>query len=504
MFNSLSDKLGKTFDKLKGRGVLKESDIDSALREVRMALLEADVALSVVRSFIESVKKKALGENVLRSVTPGQQVVKIVHDELVNVLGGSEVSELKVSNPASVVLMLGLQGAGKTTSSAKLAVWFKKQKKKVLLASLDIYRPAAMQQLKVLGEQIEVDVLPIIFGQKPVEIAERAKSEARKNGYDILILDTAGRLHIDEELMDEVALVSKAVNPAETLLVADAMMGQDAANVAKEFNEKVGVSGIILTRMDGDSRGGAALSMRHISGSPIRFLGIGEKTDALQAFTAERLAGRILNMGDIVSLVEKASEVMDAEESERLTKRMFSGQFNLDDMLQQIRQMRKMGDIGGLMSLIPGVGKMKKALAQANVDDNMIAHQEAILLSMTKKERAEPRLLNASRKKRIASGSGTTVQEINKLLKQYQQTSSMMKKMGKKGMGGMMKALMGGDMPDMAGGSPQGGMPDLSKLQLPPNLGKGGNFPGGGGLPGLGGSNNPLGPGGGFPFGKKK
>ena len=460
MFESLSSKLGSVFDALKKRGSLSEADVSAAMRDVRVALLEADVALPVVKDFIDIVKEKAVGEDVLRSVTPGQMVVKIVHDQLVDMLG-AEPQPLNIEgNPPTSILMVGLQGSGKTTSSAKIALRLtKREKKKVLLASLDVYRPAAQQQLAVLGEQTEVATLPIVFGEQPVAIAKRAMKVGRTEGYDVVILDTAGRLHIDEELMSEVQKVRDVCNPQETLLVTDAMTGQDSVNVAKEFHDKVGISGIVLTRADGDARGGAALSMRAVSGAPIKLLGVGEKIDELEVFDAQRLAGRILGMGDVVGLVEKAAEVVDKEDAEKMAAKMLKGQFTLADMATQLGQLKKMGSIKGLMGMIPGMGKMQKQIDAANIDDKMIARQEAIILSMTVKERLNSKLLNGSRRRRIAAGSGTTVQDVNRLLKQYQMMAKMMKKAGKMGKKGMMPGggLPPGMMPPgMGGGSPFG------------------------------------------------
>ena len=460
MFEGLSDKLGGVFDKLKKRGALKESDVSEALREVRVALLEADVALPVVKDFIEKVKVAAVGEEVLRSITPGQMVVKIVHDQLVDMLG-AEPEPLRVhGNPPNVVMMVGLQGSGKTTTTAKIAARLTRmEKKKVLMASLDIYRPAAQQQLQQLGDQNNLAVLPIVFGEQPVAIAKRALHTGRIEGYDVVILDTAGRLHIDTELMDEVANVRDAVSPGETLLVTDAMTGQDAVNVAKEFADKVGVSGIVLTRVDGDARGGAALSMKTITNTPIKFLGVGEKIDELDAFDARRVAGSILGQGDVVGLVERASQVMEHEDAEKAAKKMLKGQFTLEDMGDQLGQLRKMGDIKGLMNMLPGVGKIKKQMAGADIDDKKIAHQQAIIQSMTAKERRNPKLINGSRRKRIATGSGTSVTEVNRLLKQFTMMSKMMKKMGKMGKKGMpgMPGMGGGAMPDL----PPGTMPPM-------------------------------------------
>jgi len=463
MFEGLSDKLGGVFDKLTRRGALKASDISEAMREVRVALLEADVALPVVKDFIAKVSEAAVGEDILRSVTPGQMVVKVVHDHLVEMLG-AEPEPLRVyGNPPNAVLMVGLQGSGKTTTTAKIAARLTRlEKKKVLMASLDIYRPAAQQQLEQLGQQNTIATLPIVFGEQPVAIAKRAMKMGRTEGYDVVMLDTAGRLHIDEQLMTEVQQVRDAVDPGETLLVTDAMTGQDSVNVAKEFHDKVGISGIVLTRVDGDARGGAALSMKAVTDTPIKFLGVGEKIDELDAFDARRVAGSILGQGDVVGLVERASQVIDQEEAEKAAQRMMKGQFTLDDMAKQIGQLRKMGDLKGLMGMMPGMGKLKKQIGNADIDEKKIAHQEAIIRSMTLKERRNPKLINGSRRKRIAAGSGTTVPEVNRLLKQFTMMSKMMKKMGK--MGG--KGMPGMPGPGMGMGG--GGMPDMSSL--PPGM----------------------------------
>lgn len=462
MFESLTSKLGDVFDRLKKRGALTESDVVEALREVRVALLEADVALPVVKDFVTSVKDKAIGQQVLRSVTPGQMVIKIVHDHLVDMLG-REVEDISLnSTPPVAILMVGLQGSGKTTSTAKLALRFKERdKKKVLMASLDVYRPAAQEQLRILGEQTGVNTLPVVAGQLPVDIAKRALQAAKFGGYDVLLLDTAGRLHVDEALMAEVVAVRDIAQPHETLLVADALTGQDAVNVAKSFNERVGVTGIVLTRVDGDGRGGAALSMRHVTGKPIKLLGQGEKLDALEPFHPDRIASRILGMGDVVSLVEKAAETIEKEEAEALMAKIAKGEFDMNDLLGQLRQMRKMGGMQGVLGLLPGVQKIKKQIAEANIDDSIIARQEAIILSMTKAERRNPKIIHASRKKRIAAGSGSSVQDVNKLLKQHLQMSDMMKRMkalGKKGfmrsMGGLA-GLGGGGMPQLPPGFPK-------------------------------------------------
>jgi signal recognition particle subunit SRP54 len=459
VFDSLSDRLGKIFDRLNKRGALSEADVGEALREVRVALLEADVALPVVKDFIASVKARAVGQDVLRSVTPGQMVIKIVNDDLIEMLGGkgegaaAEASGLNLAGtPPVPVLLVGLQGSGKTTTAGKIALRLRKrEKKRVLMASLDVYRPAAQHQLAVLGEQTETPVMKIEAGEKPVEIALRAMETGRKQGFDVVILDTAGRLTIDEAMMSEAAAVKEAVRPLESLLVADAMTGQDAVNVARAFHERVGISGIVLTRVDGDARGGAALSMRAVTGMPIKLIGVGEKLDAIEAFDAERVAGRILGMGDVVGLVERASEVIQREDAEKLASKIVKGEFTLEDMAAQYQQIRKMGDLKGLLGMLPGIAKMKKQLSEAKVDDKMIARQEAIILSMTPSERRNPKILNASRRRRIAAGSGSTVADVNRLLKQHQQMSAMMKKVGKLG----KRGLLGG------GGLPPGLMPPM-------------------------------------------
>lgn len=429
MFESLTDKLSQAFAKITSRGVLSEQDIDSAMREIRVALLEADVSLSVVKDFIAKVKEQALGEKVAKSIKPGQMVVKIVHDELVKLLGAQE-TELNFNAPAPVCfLMVGLQGSGKTTTTAKIANKLKKNKR-ILLASLDVYRPAAQEQLEQLAKQISVDVLPIVQGQKPLEITKRALAEAKKGVYDLLILDTAGRLQIDAEMMNEAAEVKKLANPTETLLVADSLIGQEACNVAKEFNEKIGVTGLVLTRIDGISRAGAALSMKMVSNAPIKFLGTGEKIDELEEFHADRIAGRILGQGDVVSLVEKTMSVIDKEEAEKMAGKMMKGSFDMNDMLAQMHQMKKLGSIGNIVSMIPGLSKFKSQIENSGVGDNLMKKQEAIILSMTKQERAHPDIIKASRKKRIAQGAGVEVHDVNVLLKSYEQMSTIMKKMG--------------------------------------------------------------------------
>ncbi|HEX4081116.1 MAG TPA: signal recognition particle protein [Rhizomicrobium sp.] len=450
MFESLQDRLGGVFDGLRGRGALSEADVELALAEVRAALLDADVALPVVKEFVDKVRPRATGESVIRSVTPGQQVVKIVHDVLVETLGSANES-LDLGSPPAPILMVGLQGSGKTTTSAKLGLLLQKRdKKRVLMASLDVRRPAAMEQLKILAEQAGVPMLPILANQLPVDIARRALAAARVGGYDALILDTAGRQHIDEGLMVEVAQVRDAVKPHETLLVADSLTGQDAVNIAKAFNDRLHVTGIILTRADGDARGGAALSMRSVTGAPIKFLGVGEKLDALEAFHPDRVAARLLDMGDVVSLVEKASETIDREQAEKLARKMKKGEFDMDDLADQLKQMRKLGGMQGVLSMLPGVGKVKDQLAAAGFDDKMLKRQEAIIQSMTKKERAKPDILNGSRRKRIAGGAGVEVSEINKLLKMHRQMADMMKKMGKLGKRGSFG--FGGGMPQLPPG----------------------------------------------------
>ena len=447
MFEGLSSRLGDVFDRLKRRGALTEADVAEALREVRVALLEADVALPVVKDFIASVKDRAVGQDVIKSITPGQLVVKIVHDALIEMLGQAEDLNLTAVPPAAI-LMVGLQGSGKTTSSGKIALRLKtRDKKRVLLASLDVYRPAVQQQLEILAKQADVGSLPIIMGERPVAIAKRALEVGRREGYDVVILDSAGRLHIDDVLMAEVADVKKAVNPTETLLVVDAMIGQDAVTLAREFNEKVGVTGLVLTRIDGDARGGAALSMRAVTGRPIKFLGAGEKLDALEPFHPDRIAGRILGMGDVVSLVEKAMDSFDQDEAEKMAAKMAKGRFDLDDMASQFRQMKRMGDIKGILGMLPGIGAIKKQIEGANIDQKMVNRQEAIILSMTKLERKNPDLIKASRKRRIAAGAGVDVQDVNKLLKQFQQMADMMKKMSKLGKKGLMRHGLGGLLP---------------------------------------------------------
>lgn len=453
MFDSLSKRLSQVLDKIRGTGVLTEASVTAALREVRVALLEADVALPVVKQFIEEIRTQAIGQEVIKSVTAGQMVVKIVHDHLVTLLGGAEPEPLNLSvAPPAVILMVGLQGSGKTTSSGKLARFLStKQNKKVLMASLDIYRPAAQQQLETLGQQLKVDTLPIIAGEAPLTITDRALDMAQRQGYDVLILDSAGRLHIDDVLMAEVAAVKQRATPIETFLVADAMTGQDAVIMAREFHEKVGVTGIILTRVDGDARGGAALSMRAVTGRPIKFMGIGEKLDQFELFQPERIAGRILDMGDVVSLVEKAAEVVNEAEAEKMAVRMAKGQFDLTDMITHLQQMLKMGGISSIMGMLPGMGKFQDQMAGAGINDKMIKRQIAIVQAMTMKERRNPALLNASRKRRIAAGAGQTPTDVNRLLKQFDQMQLMMKRFSKMGKGGMLRqglgSLFGGGNP---------------------------------------------------------
>ncbi len=433
MFENLTSRLGTVFDRLKRRGALREGDVDAALREIRVALLEADVALPVVKDFVRGVREKAVGREVLKSVTPGQMVVKIVHDHLVELLGGSH-SGLRYGPPPSVILTVGLQGSGKSTTSAKLARRLeRREKKRVLLASLDVQRPAAQEQLATLARQAEVACLPIVAGEDPVAIARRALETARREGFDVVILDTAGRLHIDEALMGELEAVRDLAQPAETLLVADALTGQDAVNVARQFNERIGISGIVLTRMDGDARGGAALSMRAVTGRPIKFVGTGEKLDALDPFHPERMASRILDMGDVVSLVEKVAETVDRDEAERMARRMAKGRFDLNDLRKQLQQMRRMGGMSGILAQLPGIAKMKQQIAKANIDEKMILRQCAIIDSMTPQERRRPEIIHASRKRRIARGSGTQVQDVNKLLKQHRQMQDMLKRAKKAG-----------------------------------------------------------------------
>ncbi len=507
MFEGLSEKLSGIFDALTRRGALSEEDVATILREVRRALLEADVALDVVRSFTDKVRAAAVGANIIKSVTPGQMVVKIVNDVLVETLGSdAQPIDLNAAPPVAI-MMVGLQGAGKTTTTAKIALRLKdRQNKRVLMASLDVKRPAAQEQLAVLGRQIGVDTLPIVAGQTPVQIAQRAEQAARLQGYDVVMLDTAGRTHIDEPLMAEMAEIKSAARPHEILLVADALTGQDAVNLAKSFDERVGVTGIVLTRVDGDGRGGAALSMRAVTGKPIKLIGTGEKMDALDEFDPRRIANRILGMGDIVALVEKAAETIDAEKAQRIAEKMRKGKFDLEDLADQLAQFDKLGGLGGVMGLLPGMGKIKEQMAGAKIDDKVIRRQRAIILSMTPQERRNPDILKASRKKRIAAGAGMKVEDVNKLLKQHRQMADMMKQLGgaKRGaLGKMAQAFgLGGNMPQptpeqieqlqkqMGGGMKLPDMPaGLGKPGMPGAMPK---------LPGLGSGFNP------FQFGKKK
>jgi len=480
MFETLSERLSGILDKLTRRGALTDADVGEAMREVRRALIEADVALDVVRSFTDRVKAKAVGQDVVRSVTPGQMVIKIVNDELVRMLGSDAQGIDLAATPPVVMMLVGLQGSGKTTTTAKLAKRLQtRDKQKVLMASLDTRRPAAQEQLRVLGEQADVATLPIVEGQNPTEITTRAIKAAKLGGYDVLLLDTAGRTHIDEELMAETAAIEKIAQPHETLLVADALTGQDAVNLAKNFGERVDLTGIVLTRVDGDARGGAALSMRAVSGKPIKLIGVGEKLDALEEFYPDRIAGRILGMGDVVGLVEKAMETVEIDKAEAIAKKVRKGAFDLEDLAEQLKQMQKLGGMGGVLSMLPGIGKVKKQLDAANLDESVFKRQQAIIGSMTRSERKNPKLLNASRKKRVAAGSGTSVQDINKLVKMHRQMADMMKAMGKKR--GALSALFGG------GGIPQAPteMPEGADLPPPPNFPglPPGGFPGG--LPGL-------------------
>ena len=523
MFDALNERLSTVFDRLSGRGVLTEKDVDEAMREVRVALLEADVALPVVKDFIARAKERATGEEVIRSVKPADQVVKITYDGLVEMLGGGPDGAAEDANglgglnlnatPPVVILMAGLQGSGKTTTAGKLALRLTKMdRKKVMMASLDVYRPAAQQQLAMLGEQAEVATLPIVEGQRPADITRRALSAAKLQGFDVLILDTAGRTTIDEAMMAEAAEIAAIAKPTETLLVADSLTGQDAVRTARAFHERLPLTGLILTRADGDARGGAMLSMRAVTGLPIKFLGSGEKIDALDVFDARRVAGRILGQGDIVALVEKASADFDQKQAERMAKKLAKGKFDLDDLYNQLNQMKKMGGLEGIMGLLPGVQKMKAQIAEAGINDSMITRQQAIIGSMTKGERAKPDVLNASRKRRVAAGAGVEVQEINRVLKQHRQMADAVKAMSRQGgrgfaqfaqmmgmgggggggMGGrpsmdQLKALGGGKLPDVPGMDPAELEAKLKQLQA-----GGGQIPGmpglgGGGLPGLGG-----------------
>jgi len=477
MFDSLSDRLGGVFDKLRGRGALKEQDVRDAMREVRIALLEADVALPVVRRFVDQVTEKAVGQDVLRSVTPGQQVIKIVNDALIETLGGDATPELDLNaTPPIVIMMVGLQGSGKTTSTAKIAKLLKeKHGKKAMMASLDVNRPAAQEQLKVLGEQVGVATLPIIAGQQPTEIATRAIQSAKLQAVDVLLLDTAGRLHVDQQLMDEMKAVSAISTPREVLLVVDSLTGQDAVNVAQSFAGQVDLTGVVLTRMDGDARGGAALSMRAVTGKPIKFAGTGEKLDAIEVFQPSRVANRILGMGDIVSLVEKAAESVKLEDAEALAKRMEQGKFDMNDLRMQLKQMQSMGGLGALAGMMPGMKKAKAAMAASGMDERVLLRMDAIIGSMTVKERVNPALLNAKRKIRVANGSGTQVQDVNKLLKMHQEMGKAMKQIkkmgGLKGLAAMFgKGGLEGAMPGLGNalggmGGGVGSLPDMSKFK---------------------------------------
>jgi signal recognition particle subunit SRP54 len=460
MFEALGNRLTGVFDKLRRRGALSDTDVQEALREVRVALLEADVALPVVKDITAKVRERAVGAEVIRSVSPAQQVVKIVNDALVEALGGGEADDgkrgvdLNVPSPVPI-LIVGLQGSGKTTTSGKIALRLRtKERKKVLLASLDVHRPAAQLQLQTLAQQAEVTSLPIVAGQSPIQIAERAMDVAKRELYDVVILDTAGRLATDEALMAEVAAVKAFAKPHETLLVVDAMTGQDAVNTARSFQDKVGVTGVVMTRVDGDARGGAALSMRAVTGAPIKLLGAGEKLDALEDFHPDRIANRILGMGDIVSLVEKAAEQLDQAEAEKLARKMQKGSFDLEDYAQQLKQINNMGSLSGMLGMLPGIGKMKKQIEDANLDQAMLKRQAAIIGSMTPKERRFPDLIKASRKKRIAAGSGTSVQEVNKLLKNFDDMSAMMKRMNKLGQKGMMRGGLASLIPGLGNRRP--------------------------------------------------
>lgn len=502
MFDSLGDRLTGVFDRLTGRGVLSERDIDEALREVRLALLDADVALPVVKAFIDRARAEAQGEAVIRSVKPADQVVKIVHDGLVDMLGGGAPEGLNLqTTPPTIIMMAGLQGSGKTTTAAKLALRISKtDRRRVLMASLDTRRPAAMEQLATLGKQAQVDTLPIVVGQSAPDIARRALSAARLRGFDVLILDTAGRTTLDEAMMSEAAEIARIAQPHETLLVADALTGQDAVKTASAFHARLPLTGLVLTRTDGDSRGGAALSMRHVTGLPIKFLGAGEKIDALEVFDAERVAGRILGQGDVVALVERAVEQIDQVAAEKTARKMAKGQFDLEDLAAQLQQMQKMGGMSGIMGLLPGVKNMKKQIAESGIGDSVFKRQGAIISSMTPIERRKPDVLNGSRKRRIARGAGVDVAEVNRLLKSHRQMADMFKSMSKDGgksMGRMAQMMGlggpgGGGQGGMGGGgvpaAPGFGGPDLARLKA---LG-GGKLPAldppsGGGLPGLGG-----------------
>jgi signal recognition particle subunit SRP54 len=490
MFQSLSDRLSSIFEKLTKRGTLTDSDVSEAMREVRRALLEADVALEVVKDFIEEVRAKAVGQQVVKSVTPGQMVVKIVHDELVRMLGSDAQSIDLHAAPPVAIMLVGLQGSGKTTTCAKIAYRIKdRDKKKVLMASLDTRRPAAQEQLRVLGAQTGVDTLPIIAGQTPQQITRRALDAARLGGYDVVLLDTAGRMHIDEALMAETAEIRDLAQPHETLLVADALTGQDAVNLARSFNERIGLTGIALTRIDGDARGGAALSMRAVTGQPIKLLGTGEKWDALEDFHPERIANRILGMGDIVSLVEKAAQTIDADKAHTIARKMQKGEFDLEDLAEQIQQMQKIGGMSGVLGLLPGINKVRSQIAEANLDDKVLKRQHAIITSMTRKERRHPKIIDGKRRRRIAAGSGTKVEDVNRLLKMHRQMADMMKAMGKNK--GAFARMFGGGRGRMPEPTPemieqlQKGAPGVPAGEVPKLPGLGGGAPKFPGLPGL-------------------
>lgn len=448
VFEGLADKLQQTFKKLRGRGKLSESDVNDAMREVRMALLEADVNFKVVKEFVTKVKERAVGQEVLGSLTPGQHVVKIVNDELTNLMGGTQSRITISSRPPTIVMLVGLQGAGKTTTAGKLALLLKKQNKRPLLVAADVYRPAAIKQLQVLGEQLEMPVFTIDDNKNPVEIAEKAIEYANSHARDLVIIDTAGRLHINQELMQELKSIKSTVKPHEILLVVDAMTGQDAVTVAESFNNDLGLDGVILTKLDGDARGGAALSVKAVTGQPIKFAGMGEKLDALEPFYPDRMASRILGMGDVLSLIEKAQTTMDLEQAKEMEKKLRKEDFTLDDFLDQLQQVKKLGPLEQVLSMLPGVGNLKNQLKDAKIDEKEIGRVEAIIRSMTKKERRDPAIINGSRRKRIASGSGTKVQDVNKLLKQFAEAKKMMKrfqgmqKSGKKSPGGFKLPFM--------------------------------------------------------------
>ena len=457
MFDSLSDKLVSAFDKIRGKGSLSEGDIANAMKEVRLALIEADVALDVVKQFISDVTSEAQGQQITKSVKPDQMVFKIVQDKLTDLLGGKNAeNDIKLSSPPSSIMLVGLQGSGKTTSAAKMGMMLKNSGKKVLLASLDVQRPAAMEQLQILGDQTNIDVLPIEKNQGPIEITKRSNQLAKLSGYDVVILDTAGRTSVDDELMNELSEVYSESKPSEVFLVADAMTGQEAANVAKSFKEKSNVTSIILTRVDGDARGGAALSMSNITNCPIKFMGTGEKIEAFETFKAERIASRILGMGDVVSLVEKAQSEVKEEEAKDLAKKISKGTFDFNDFRKQLNQMKKMGGMQGILSLLPGAQKIKKQMAVGGLDDKILVRMDSMISSMTSKERVNPKILNGSRKRRIAEGSGNSVQDLNRLLKQFKQMTLMMKKMGKKGGNMDISDAMNMQGMDMPNGLPKG------------------------------------------------